>query len=165
MRCTLIAVNRRMLMALGGAVVVAVVAFLLLRQNDVASIQVDGIVFEHVEHAEVGPVNNHFFSPGGKSPRDADRYIQISDFSEASEAEADVVARQVVASFNLEALDEDETRYFGMFRGRHPVYGLRRDRRFWLYVVQRGFEGDEDQLRDGASDVLDRIAAMPRAKL
>ena len=121
-----------------------------------------GVTYEHVEDNAVNKVQNHFFTPGRAALDEAEEFIQISKYGhpDLTPQQVRLVQNQVIKSFGLRALDGSEDRFFGLFRGRTPVYGYMRPDAFVLKVGPEYREADGEALRATAGAAIDELARV-----
>lgn len=142
-------------------IVLGFAAYKMLSNSHVP-IFVGGEKYTHVDVSEVNGVENHFFTPQGVDVPKADKFIQISkyDHSDLTADHVSIVQSQIIKSFGLQPIEGYDDRFFGMFRGTLPVYGLMSTGAFVLHFGPQSAE-DPAELRAGADGFIDQLAAIP----
>lgn len=118
--------------------------------------------YEHIDTSRDNNVANHFFTPFGTAIDDADSFIQITDMSNPNltASHRDNIRRQISTTMSLKPLVKGSHRYFGMFRGSHPIYGIDHDSSFVILFVGKGASKDEAFLRSHADSVLKQLDVL-----
>ncbi|PCI72165.1 MAG: hypothetical protein COB38_04550 [Gammaproteobacteria bacterium] len=142
-----------------GIVIIVVIILFKMKNKSYDPIFFENEMYTYVESTTNNKVSNHFFTPDGVDVNDSNEVIQITDAShpELSQRHVDTVKKQILRTMNLKPYKGSKHRYFGMFRTRHPIYAVKRDRVFILYYITSGFNSDKLERRINAGDVLDSM--------
>lgn len=145
-------------------IALSLVAYRKLSHASYEPIVFMGTTYEHVEDNEVNKVQNHFFTPGRTALDEAEEFIQVSKYShpDLTPRQVRLVQTQVIESFGLRALDGSEDRFFGLFRGRTPVYGYMRPDAFLLKVGPEHREADGEALGAAAGAAVDELSRVSK---
>lgn len=143
-------------------VALGVVAYEKLSNASYEPIVFTGTSYEHIDDNEVNKVQNHFFTPGRTALDEAEEFIQISkyDHPDLTPRHVSLVQSQVIKAFGLRALEGSEDQFFGLFRGRTPVYGYMRPDAFLLKVGPEEGEADGEALRAEAGAAIDELSRV-----
>lgn len=156
--------RNRILLAGAAVIVVGLVAYKMASRKSYEPIVFMGEKYSHVDETEVNKVENHFFTAGGVALPEAGGFIQISkyDHPDLTANQVRRVQNQVIKSFELQAVEGYEDRFFGVFRGSVPVYGYMGTDAFVLRVGPEVSDADEAALRAAAADPVDKLSEIPR---
>ncbi len=116
-----------------------------------------GETYEHVE--EISPndyVETHFYTVGGRGINGADKWIQMTTLDDrVTEAQRDLVDRQIRSAMHVSVVPGYEDRYFGILQG-SVIQVLLLEQQYILYV----YTSSGQELEELQSDSLPIFEAM-----
>ena len=119
----------------------------------------NGETYLYVETTEVNKVKNIFFTPDGIDLNKSSQFIQIVDLTDPdlTEQHINIIRQQLASTMALNPIKANSKYYFGMFKNRHPIYAVYNDRRFLIYSISRGFNGNATELRNNANEIFSEM--------